>query len=154
NVLWKLKTSFRALFQKRRVEAEMEEELREHVELQTKENVRAGMSETEARRAAMRQVGWVERLKEERRDQQGVGWLEDIVRDVRLGVRVLRKHPGLTTVAGMTLALGIGATTALFSVIYGVLISPYPYSRPGEIWTPGLRSVSSDQQMRSYRLTE
>src|SRR5262245_66239727 len=71
--------------------------------------------------------------------------------DLRFGVRMLLKRPGFTLIAALTLALGIGATTALFSVIYGVLISPYPYARPQEIWTPGLRSVGSDQRMRSYR---
>ena len=73
--------------------------------------------------------------------------------DLRFGVRMLLKHKGLTAVAVLTLALGIGATTALFSVIYGVLISPYPYARSHEIWTPGLVSVKAKETMRPYPLT-
>jgi len=72
--------------------------------------------------------------------------------DLRFGVRMLLKHKGLTAVAVLTLALGIGATTALFSVIYGVLISPYPYARSHEIWTPGLVSVNAKETMRPYPL--
>jgi len=74
--------------------------------------------------------------------------------DLKLAFRQLFKNPGFTAVAILTLALGIGATTSLFSVIYGVLISPYPYAKPGEIWTPGLRSANSDQRMRPYRPDE
>src|SRR3989441_6560036 len=74
--------------------------------------------------------------------------------DLRYAFRQLLKNPGFTTVAVLTLALGIGATTALFSVVFGVLISPYPYAKPGEIWTPGLRSVNADQRMRPYRSNE
>lgn len=74
--------------------------------------------------------------------------------DLRFALRMLFKHKAFTVVAVLTFALGIGATTALFSVIYGVLISPYPYAKPGEIWTPGLRSVNSNQRMRPYRLDE
>src|SRR5437868_7925735 len=70
--------------------------------------------------------------------------------DLKFAFRQLFKHKGFTAVAVLTLALGIGATTALFSVVYGVLISPYPYAKPGEIWTPGLRSVKSNQTMRPY----
>ncbi len=74
--------------------------------------------------------------------------------DLKFALRQLLKNPGFTAVAVLTLALGIGATTALFSVVHGVLISPYPYARPGEIWTPGLNSAKEDQRMRPYRLNE
>ena len=74
--------------------------------------------------------------------------------DLKFAFRQLLKHPGFTAVAALTLALGIGATTALFSVVYGVVINPYPYTRPGEVWTPGLRSANSTQTMRSYRQDE
>ncbi|MBS1786906.1 MAG: ABC transporter permease [Acidobacteria bacterium] len=77
-------------------------------------------------------------------------WEDEMFQDIRFGMRMLLKHKGFTVVAVLTLALGIGATTALFSVIYGVLISPYPYAKPGEIWTPGLVSVKSNQTMRPY----
>src|SRR5437762_4843676 len=74
--------------------------------------------------------------------------------DLRYAFRQLLKNPSFTAVAVLTLGIGIGATTALFSVVYGVLISPYPYARPGEIWTPGLRSPNANQRMRPYRLSE
>jgi putative ABC transport system permease protein len=73
------------------------------------------------------------------------------MKDLKFAVRQLQKNPGFAVIAVLTLALGIGATTALFSVIYGVLISPYPYARPQEIWTPGLHSVKANQPMRPYR---
>ena len=74
--------------------------------------------------------------------------------DLKFAIRQLLKNPGFAVVSVLTLALGIGAATALFSVVYGVLISPYPYAKPEEIWMPGLRSADSDQQMRGYRLDE
>jgi len=74
--------------------------------------------------------------------------------DLKFGLRQLAKNPGFSAVAVLTLALGIGATTALFSVVYGVIISPYPYARPAEIWTPGLRSAKANQRMRPYRPDE
>ncbi len=82
------------------------------------------------------------------------GRLEDeMFQDLRYGVRMMFKQKGFTVVAVLTLALGVGATTALFSVVYGVLISPYPYAKPDEIWTPGLRTVNSNQTMRPYLLS-
>src|SRR5438034_2445006 len=85
---------------------------------------------------------------------QSYRWEDEMLQDLRFGVRMVLKHKGLTAVAVLTLALGIGATTALFSVIYGVVISPYPYAKPGEIWMPGLRTAGSDQRMRPYRQDE
>src|ERR1700736_7008190 len=82
-----------------------------------------------------------------------VTWVENVGREVRFAVRQLRKAPGFSAVAILTLALGIGATTALFSVIYGVLISPYPYARPQDIWTPGLRTVRPYQSIPPYGLS-
>jgi predicted permease len=73
-----------------------------------------------------------------------------MLQDFRFGVRMLIKQPGFTLIAVLTLALGIGAATSLFSVIYGVLISPYPYAKPGEIWVPGLQTAKSNQSMRPY----
>lgn len=76
----------------------------------------------------------------------------EMFQDIRFGIRMLFKQKGFTLVAVVTLALGIGATTALFSVVYGVLVSPYPYAKPHEIWTPGLQSVNANQRMRPYLL--
>ena len=76
--------------------------------------------------------------------------LETLWHDVRYGARVLRKSPGFLLVAILSLALGIGATTAIFSVVYGVLISPYPYAKPGEIWAPVIHDLKNPQQDRSF----
>jgi len=150
----KLCGAVRALFQKRKLDTEMDEEMRSHIELRAQADIEAGMNPEEARLAALRQFGRPESIKETCQEQRGVTWLENLLQDVRYGARVLGKNPGFTAVAVLTLALGIGATTALFSVIYGVLISPYPYEKPQDIWTPGLRSVNADQRMRPYRLSE
>jgi predicted permease len=79
---------------------------------------------------------------------------DEMFQDLKFGVRMLLKRPGFTLIAALTLALGIGATTALFSVIYGVLISPYPYAKPEGIWAPGLRNAQTNQRMRPYQLNE
>jgi hypothetical protein len=96
----------------------------------------------------------VQSVREECRERRGASFGEATWQDVRFGVRMLRKNPGFTSVAVLTLALGIGATTALFSVAYGVLISPYPYAKPHEIWSPGVRSAGGNSVMRRYRLSE
>src|SRR5258708_21438520 len=83
------------------------------------------------------------------------GFLSNFWQDLRYGLRVLPKSPGMTAAALLSLALGIGATTSIFSVVYGVLISPYPYSRPGEIWSPSIRDAKNPNQGRAtYKVGE
>ncbi|MBV9879646.1 MAG: ABC transporter permease [Gemmatirosa sp.] len=116
----------RSVFRRREVERELDEELQDHIERQTAENVRQGMPPDRARAAALRALGNIELRKEQVRDTRGLRWLEELPRDVAFGVRALRRAPGFALTVVLTLALGIGANTAMFTLLRGTLLRPLP----------------------------
>jgi predicted permease len=118
---------------RRRDEQRLQEEIAEHLALATEENLRARMSPIEARRQAMLKFGGVEAMKEEYRDQKGLPFLETLAQDLRYAVRVLLRSPGFALIAIATMALGVGATTAIYSVIDATLLHPLPYPHPSEL---------------------
>jgi predicted permease len=132
-MLNKLRLRLRALFFKSRLEEELDEEVRFHLEREIEENIARGMSPEEARMAALRRFGGVERVKEESRDERGVRFLEEIWQDLRYGARMLMKQPGFTLIAVITLALGIGANTAVFTLINALLLRSLPVANPHEL---------------------
>jgi predicted permease len=144
-----------ALFQKNKLEEELDDELCSHIEMEAEENIRRGMGSAEARASAVRKFGGFDRTKEHYRDLRGIPALESIIQDLRYSVRTLCKNPGFTLTAIVSIALAIGANSAIFSFADGLLLRPLPVEKPWEVvvlrlLTPGRDFLMGDEGMLSY----
>src|SRR5438552_17622297 len=131
--LFTIPLRLRSLFRWAQADQELDDELREHLERKTEEYVAKGVAPEEARRRARLDLGGIEQTKEKCRDARRVNWIQDFFQDLHFGFRMLRKSPAFTMVAVLSLAVGVAANTAIFSVINGVLLQPLEYPNPSQL---------------------
>ena len=153
----KLSLRLRSLFKRDRVEQELSDELRFHLEGLVEEKVANGMAPEDARYAALRELGGEDQIKEECRDMRRINYIDNFFQDVRYGLRQLSRNPGFTAVAALTLALGIGANTLIFSVVNAAILHPLPFrdaNRLVTIWaTSSNHSAFPDPEHSPIRTT-
>lgn len=145
---------FLGMFRKRKLDDELEEEIQSHLEMQVEDNIRRGMSLEEARYAARRRFGGVDQIKEVYRDRRGVPVVETTLQDLRFAIRVLRRSPVYTSVVVLTLAIGIGANTAIFSLVDAVLIKMLPVRNPEQLVAINAFNQRGERNNFSYPLFE
>jgi len=151
--IYKLPLRLQSLFRKSRVEQELSDELRFHLEKLIQEKAAKGMSQKEARSAALRELGAVEQIKEECRDMRGVNLIENLIQDLHYGLRMLAKRPGFTAVAAMTIALGIASITVVFSIVNVVIFGHMRYGHPERlalVWAADPRGEFTNPSEQIY----
>ncbi|MBS1806146.1 MAG: hypothetical protein JST28_22615 [Acidobacteria bacterium] len=122
----RLNSAFKTLLRKQLVESELDSEIQSYVDAITDEKIAGGISPIEANRQALLEAGGLEQVKQAVRDQRASTVVESVFQDICYGLRQMRRNPAFASAAIISLALGIGATTAIFSAVYGLLIRPYP----------------------------